>query len=263
MDASLLNQENLLVTMELIAVILLFFGGLFSGTINTLVGGGSIISVPLLITLGLPTHLAIGTNRFAMVFNTGVSAMDYHKKVKYNIRLASFIAVFASIGSFLGANVVLQTDERVLEYIIGVLMLIMGSMIFYKKKLGLEEAKANIPKRNPILIFTLSFLLGIYGGFFGAGISTMFTFLFVSLFGITFIKSAGITRFIVSILSIIAVSIFIINGKIEPFFGLILAMSFVAGAKIGVKLAVKAGNIWIRRLFILLVVASSLRLLIF
>lgn len=249
--------------MELITVIILFIGGLFSGIINTIVGGGSLISVPLLITSGLPAHLAIGTNRFAMVFNTGVGAIDYHRKVKYKIKLALFLTVFASIGSYLGANIVLQIDEKILKYIIGILMLIMGGIIFYKKKLGLEERKINLTKRNYILITILSFLLGIYGGFYGAGISTMFTFAFALFLGISLIKSAGITMFIVSILSIIAVLVFLINMKIDFLFGIILAISFIAGAKIGVRLALKAGNVWIRRLFIFLVVISSIRLLFF
>ena len=195
--------------MELITVIILFLGGLFSGTINTMVGGGSLISVPLLIASGLPAHLAVGTNRFAMVFNTGVGAIDYHRKIQYDVKMALFLAVPASIGSYLGANIVLQIDERLLEYIIGALMLILGGVIFYKKKLGLVERTLTLTTRNYLSIVILSFLLGIYGGFFGGGISTMFTFVFISYFGKSFIQSAGITRFIVSILSMIAVIIFL------------------------------------------------------
>jgi len=249
--------------MELITVVILFIGGLFSGIINTVAGGGSLISVPLLIASGLPAHLAIGTNRFAMVFNTGVGAIDYHRKVKYRVELALLLAAFASIGSYLGANFVLQINEEILEYIIGILLLIMGGIIVSKRKLGLEERKISLSKRNYILVGILSFLLGIYGGFFGAGISTMFTFVFVSFFGMSFIGSAGITRFIVAILSIMAALVFWINLKIEFFFGIVLAISFVVGAKIGVKLALKAGNIWLRRTFILLVIISSLKLLFF
>jgi len=249
--------------MDLPTVIILLIGGLFSGIINTIVGGGSLISVPLLITSGLPAHLAIGTNRFAMVFNTGVGAIDYHRKVKYKIKTALFLAVFASIGSYIGANIVLQIDEKLLEYIIGILMLILGGVLVYKKKLGLEERKIKVTKKRYISIIILSFLFGIYGGFFGGGISTMFTFMFVSFFGKSFIKSAGITRFIVSILSMIAVVIFALNMNIDFLFGTILAISFIAGAKIGVKLALKAGNIWMRRLFIFLSIISSIRLLFF
>ncbi len=171
--------------------------------------------------------------------------------------------MFASIGSYLGANIVLQVDEKLLKYVIGVLMLSIGCIVVYKKKLGLEERKNDLTKRNYILVAVLIFSLGIYGGFFGAGISTMFTFVFVSFFGMSFIKSAGITRFVVSTLSIIAALIFLINVKIDFLFGIVLAISFVAGAKIGVRLALKAGNIWIRRLFIFLVVVSSIRLLFF
>jgi uncharacterized membrane protein YfcA len=249
--------------MDFITAILLFGGGLFSGVINTIVGGGSLISIPLLLSLGLQPHLAIGTNRFAMVFNTGVGAIDYHKRVKYEIKLALFLSVFASIGSYLGANIVLQIDENILKIIIGILMLIMVGVTVYKKKFGLEERQINLTTKSYISIAVISFLLGIYGGFFGAGISTMFTFMFVSYFGTSFIKSAGITRFIVAILSIIASLIFLINLKIDFAFGIILAISFILGAKIGVKMAVKAGNIWIRRLFIVLAVASSIKLFFF
>jgi uncharacterized membrane protein YfcA len=249
--------------MELITGILLFMGGLFAGVINTIVGGGSLISVPLLIASGLSAHIAIGTNRFAMVFNTGVGAIDYYRRVNYEVKLAAFFAVFASIGSYLGANIVLQIEERILEYIIAILMLVMGGITVYKKKLGLKEEKIDLTIEKYVLIAILSFFLGIYGGFFGAGISTMFTFVFVSFFKKSFIRSAGMTRFIVSILSIIAVYIFFVNSKIDFLYGVILAMSFIAGAKIGVKLAFKAGNIWIRRLFMFLALVSSIKLLFF
>jgi uncharacterized membrane protein YfcA len=249
--------------MDLTMAILLFLGGLFAGTINVMVGGGSLISVPLLIASGLPAHLAVGTNRFAMVFNTGVGAIDYHRKIQYDVKMALFLAVFASAGSYLGANIVLQIDERILEYIIGVLMLILGGVIFYKKKLGLVERQLTLTRRNYLSIVILTFLLGIYGGFFGGGISTMFTFVFISYFGKSFIQSAGITRFIVSILSMVAVITFAIYGSIDFLFGIILAISFVIGAKLGVRLAVKAGNVWMRRLFIVLAIISSIKLFFF
>ncbi|UCC33044.1 MAG: sulfite exporter TauE/SafE family protein [Candidatus Bathyarchaeota archaeon] len=247
--------------MDLLTTIIVLFGGLLAGILNTVMGGGSLISVPLLITTGLPAHLAIGTNRLAMIFNTGVGAIEYHKKVKYRIELALFLAAFTSVGSLLGASIALQINEEIMRYVIAVLMLIMGGVVFYKKKLGLEQREVKQTRRTYVLISLLSLLLGVYGGFFGAGVSTMFTFLFVSFLGMSFIGSAGITRFIVSIMSMVAVSIFLINDKIDFFYGVLLAASFVVGAKIGVKLALKAGNIWIRRVFLLFVVISSLRLL--
>ncbi len=248
--------------MDLVTAIVILLGGFFAGILNTVVGGGSLVSVPLLITAGLDPHLAIGTNRLAMVFNTGVGAIEYYRKVRFRIKTALALSVFASAGSLLGANIVLSIDEVTLRYVIAALMLIMGSVIFLKKRLGLEEGEVKKSRSMIAAILTLSFLLGIYGGFFGAGVSTMFTFVFVSLLGMSFIGSAGMTRFVVSILSMTAVPVFLFNMKIDFLYGLVLALSFVAGAKIGVKLALKAGNIWIRRLFLTLVVVSSIRLLI-
>lgn len=247
--------------MNIVTLLILLVGGFFSGIMNAIIGGGTLISVPLLIFSGLPTHLAIGTNRFAMIFNTGVGAIDYYGKVRYSVKLALALALFASVGSYLGANIVLQTAEATLNYVIGILMLIMGGVVVYKRKLGLEEKAVNPTKANYVVMSTLAFILGIYGGFFGAGISTLFTFVFISFLGMSFIKSAGITRFIVSILSMIAFSVFLVNMKVDYLYGIVLLISFVAGAKIGVELAVRAGNIWIRRLFVLLIVISSVKLL--
>jgi uncharacterized membrane protein YfcA len=247
--------------MDIVTLLLLLVGGGFSGIVNAMIGGGSLISVPLLIFSGLPPHLAIGTNRFAMIFNTGVGAIDYYGKVKYSLTLALELALAASVGSYLGAMIVLQTAEASLKYIIGILMLVMGGVVVYKRKLGLEEKELKPTRVNYLAMATLAFLLGIYGGFYGAGISTLFTFVFVSFLGMSFIKSAGITRFIVSLLSMIAFSVFLANGMVDFTYGVVLLVSFVAGAKIGVQLAVRAGNVWIRRLFVVLIIVSSVRLL--
>lgn len=249
--------------MDLLTAILVFAVGLFAGIINTIVGGGSLISVPLLIFTGLPPHLAIGTNRFAMVFNTGVAAIDYHKKVKYEIRMLIIPTLFASIGSVIGANIVLQINEMLLEYIIAIFMIIMGVIIFYKKELGLRKETPLVTQKKYYFIILLSFILGIYGGFYGAGVSTMFAFLFVAVLGTSFLKSAGITRFVVTVLSIIAVPIFLLNSKIDFLYGCLLAVSFILGAKIGVRLALKAGNLWIRRFMVFLVIISSINLIFF
>ena len=247
--------------MDIITLVILLIGGLFAGIVNAVVGGGSVITVPLLVTTGLlPLHLAIGTNRFAMIFNTGVGAISYHRKMKFNLGLALLLAAVASTGSILGTSIVLQTAEEILKYLIAILMLIMGGIILYKKKLGLAEKETKSTKSNYLIISVLSFFLGVYGGFFGAGVSTMFAFMFVSFYGMSFIKSAGITRFIVSLLSMTAFVVFLINGKVNFIYGIILSISLMIGAKIGVDLAVKVGNIWIRRLFIFFVIISSIRL---
>lgn len=249
--------------MELLTAILVLVVGLFAGIVNTVVGGGSLISVPLLIISGLPVQDAIGTNRFAMIFNSGVAAIDYHKEVKYEIRMLLIPTLFASIGSVLGANIVLQFNEGLLEYVIAIFMIIMGGIIFYKKKLGLKKETKRFTRKKYYFIILMSFALGVYGGFYGAGVSTMFSFLFVSFLGINFLKSAGITRFIVTSLSVVATLIFFLNFKIKFLYGGLLTISFILGAKIGVRLAVKAGNLWIRRFIIFLVMITSMKLIFF
>jgi uncharacterized membrane protein YfcA len=249
--------------MEILLGIIILVGGLAAGIINTIVGGGSLISVPLLIFSGLPPQLAISTNRFGMIFNSGVAAYDYYKEQKFEIRMLVVPTLFAVIGSAMGANTVLQLDEVLIKYIIAIFIVIIGSLIFYKKELGLEQENRIIIPKNNIIVALFSFVLGFYGGFYGAGISTMFSFLFVSVFGLSFLKSAGITRFVVAALSVIAVLIFLINIKIDLFYGGLLTISFILGAKVGVKIASKIGNLWIRRLMIVLIAISSIKLIFF
>jgi len=249
--------------MELITAIIVLIVGLFVGILNTVTGGGSVISVPLLIVSGLPAQIAIGTNRFAMIFSSGVAAIEYHKKVKYEIRMLVMPTLFASIGSALGANIVLQFNERFVEYIIAGFMIIMGVIIIYNKDLGLKKELTPITRKKHYFIVLLSFVLGVYGGFYGAGVSTMLSFLFVSSLGISFIKSAGITRFIVTALSVIAAIIFLLNSKIDFLYGGLLTLSVILGAEIGVKIAIKVGNLWIRKIMIVLILITSINLIFF
>lgn len=249
--------------MEILAVMIILVGGLFAGILNAVVGGGSLISVPVLMISGLPTQIAIGTNRFAMIFNSGVAALDYYKVVKYEIKMILIPSFVTSLGSIIGASTVLQIDEILLKYVIAFLMLVMGGVLFYKKELGLDKTANPFPQKNYIIITLLSFVLGFYGGFYGAGVSTMFSFFFVSYIGITFIKSAGITRFVVTGLSVIAALIFFLNSKIDFLYGGLLTIGFILGAKIGVKVAIKVGNLWIKRLMIFLVIVSSIKLIFF
>jgi uncharacterized membrane protein YfcA len=173
------------------------------------------------------------------------------------------LSILASIGSYFGAIVVLEIEEKILNYIIGILMLLMMLIILYQKNLGLKEIKKKLKKLNYFYIVIATFLIGFYGGFFGAGVSTMFMFMFVLLFGMSFLNSSGITRLIVSISSIVASVVFYLNTKIDFFAGIILTISVIIGAKIGVYITMKGGNVWIRRLFIVLTLVYSIKLLFF
>jgi uncharacterized membrane protein YfcA len=198
-----------------------------------------------------------------MIFNSGFGAIEYYKRENYNILFSIFLTFSASAGSLIGANIVLQFDEVLLKYFISVLMLLMGCIIFFKKELGLKRKRNRLKKRKYTIFVLLSFILGVYGGFYGAGVSTLFSFMFVSFLGISFLNSAGTTRLIVTGLSTIAALVFFLNNMINFLYGLILALSFIIGAKIGVRLAFEAGNMWIRRFMIILVIISSIKLIFF
>ena len=120
--------------MTAIEVILLIGAGLMVGFINTLAGGGSIVSLSILMALGLPPTLANGTNRIAIFIQTLTATSSFRQQKVLDTKKAFHMAVPATIGSVIGAFIAVDINEDLFEKAIGVIMLIMLVFIFYNPK---------------------------------------------------------------------------------------------------------------------------------
>ena len=153
-------------TMEFVLEGLLFVVvGFFAGIINTLAGGGSLFTLPVLIFLGLPPAVANGTNRIAIVVQSLGGALGYRSKGVHTFPFPIYLGISASIGAVIGTQIALQLDGAVFNRILAVIMLVVGLLILIRRK----SLSLDVPERlsGKYLIYAVLgfFIIGIYGGF--------------------------------------------------------------------------------------------------
>lgn len=237
--------------------------GLFAGFINVIVGSGSSVTVPFLVFLGIPPHVAVGTNRFAMLFNNFTGAVEYHRKKYLHVNFAIIMGVCAMAGAVLGAWLVLKTTPAVLKQVIGaVLIFEIIVLLFNNKKMGLVRRAEEWSKNNYIGAGIFGFVAGIYGGFLGMAITSILMFFLVLLFRCSFLESASIAKVGAFCISLAASVVFILSGNVAYPVALTLIASYVIGAYVGVNSAIKLGDARVRYFFLGVLAVSAFLLFV-
>jgi len=164
-------------------------------------------------------------------------------------------------GSLIGANILLNVDQKILESVVGVLILILLPLIFLKKDLGVKQAK---PSRSKNIVgLLIYFAIMIFAGFFGQGTGPMIFYALTFFLGLTMIEVLGTGIIPWFVLSISSVIIFALNGIIDYKIGIVLFITMSIGSYIGAHVAIKKGDLWVKRLFVLFVIISGIKLLFF
>lgn len=240
--------------------VFIFLVGLFAGFINVIVGSGSSITVPFLIFLGLPPIMAIGTNRFSMMFNNFTGAIRYHAKKCLNLKIAILFSVFAAVGSVVGAKVVLITKPAMLTQIIAAVLVIEALVLIFSTKLGVSKKIIEFSQKRYVVGCLFGLLVGVYGGFVGMAMTSILMFFIVLIFGFSFLESAAITKVITFVISLTATVVFLANFKVDLWVGVILSVAYIIGGYFGVHSAIKMGDFRVKILFILLAILSAVGL---
>jgi uncharacterized membrane protein YfcA len=235
---------------------------MIGGSFGTLVGGGSLVTIPTLILLGVPPHAAIGTDRLGMAGIGAAGWYQFHKKRLIDYKVGFGLGLPAMFGSILGANIVLQISEAMLKQAIAIItILVLFFMIVVKPRMGVEKTEHVVAKRDFVVGAASGFLLGVYGGFCGIGVATFLSYLLILLFRQTFLECAATVKISALLLSVVAAGIFAINGAVYYS----LAISMFIGASIGSYVVAHyseaIGNVWIKRLFSVVVLIMAIKLL--
>lgn len=212
-----------------------------------------------MIFTGLPTLGAIATHRFAVVFLELVSVARFAKVKKLNIKIGVILGIAAAIGAIIGTNVVINLEENILNIIVSILLLLVAIFVFKKDDIGVKEKKITLKSYQYIAVIGSLFILGIYGGFFGAGFGT-FNLILLSLLGYSFLQAAGITRIIGLLMSSTSAIIFIGNGLFNYQYAFSLGPGYALGSWIGINIAIKKGNHYIRNLLLVIVILTAVKL---
>ncbi|MBU8911142.1 MAG: TSUP family transporter, partial [Desulfobacterales bacterium] len=231
--------------------ILLFITGLCSGFVDSIAGGGGLIALPVLFSIGLPPDIALGTNKLQGSFGTLSASYNYIKKgvVKFNESLTGIL--FTLIGAILGAVTIQHMEAEFIQDLIPVLLLFVFIYTLFSKDLGHGSTNPRISQRLFFLLFGLG--LGFYDGFFGPGTGSFWTAALLILLGLNMKKASGITRIMNFTSNIVALTVFIIGGKVLYSAGFCMAAGQIIGARAGSSLAIKKGVKFIRPIFLMVV----------
>ena len=238
---------------------LLFCGALLAGWIDSIAGGGGMVTIPLLLGVGVPPQMVLGTNKFQASFGSFTAARHYvHEQV---VPLPDAIPgiAFTLAGSALGTLAVQQIDPSVLNVVIPFLLLFIAAYMVFTPSLGAVEAR---PRMRRMLFYALAGLaLGFYDGFFGPGVGSFWAIAFVMGLGFDFTRATGYTKVMNFTSNIISFLVFVAGGYVLWLPGLVMAGGQIVGARLGSAMAVTKGSSFIRPILIVAVVLTTLKLL--
>jgi len=225
--------------------LVLFFCVFLAGFIDSIAGGGGLISLPAYYAVGIPPHVALGTNKFSATIGTLFASARFIRNKSVEWKAALVAGVCALIGSAWGANMALLVSEVYLQYVLLVLVPILAVFVLWKKDMG--EHKEEM-KGIPLLVVSVltGLLVGAYDGFFGPAAGTFYTLAFASIVGMTMTKACGSTKIVNLCSGAAALITFIINGKIDYSLAIPCTILAIAGNWLGSGLAIKNGSKLVR-----------------
>ena len=235
--------------------------GIIAGFIDAIVGGGGLLSIPALLTLGIPPHLALGTNKLAACFGSITSSFTFYKQNLFSPKLwrASFIATF--IGAIIGCGLVFMLDTQGLEKLLP--LLIIGIAVYTlvsPKSMGDANINASLEASPSSKQATQGLLLGAYDGFAGPGIGAFWTVSSIRIHKLPLLHSCGLARVMTSVSNATALIIFATLGQVNWVLGLWMGVCMMAGSYIGAKSAIRFGIPFIKPIFIIMVLSIAIHL---
>jgi uncharacterized membrane protein YfcA len=243
-------------------LILLFCVGMVCGFINVNAGGGSSLTLPVLIFLGLDSGMANGTNRIGILVQNFFAVSSFRRQKVHHFKKSSMLALFTLPGAIVGALLSVRLSNLWFQRILGIVMIgIVLSMMFYRPKK--DNPSENPTAKNTWLIYPAMIGIGFYGGFIQNGVGFL---LMASLYYILRISLVRVNMhkvYIVCLYTIPALAVFILSGNVNWLYGCILAAGMALGGWWGAKIAVRGGEKVIRGILaaaILIMAAKLLRL---
>ena len=245
---------------ELLRLLLLFGIGSLAGFINIMAGGGSAITLPALIFLGLEGSLANGTNRVAILIQNFAAIISFrqekYSKFKLSLKLAAFTLPGAIIGAIIAVNISDELFQKILGYVlIGVIVSILLRKSSQKKNLTERDSHSSW------FIYPAMFAVGFYGGFIQVGVGFLFMASLYHLLRLNLVHVNMHKVFIIFIYTIPALLVFLFTNNVYWKFGLCMAAGNALGAWWSAKVSVKKGEGIIRIVLVVLILVMSLRLL--
>jgi uncharacterized membrane protein YfcA len=224
---------------------LLAVAGFVSSLINTLAGGGSFLTLPLMIFLGMPATEANGTNRLAVVAQNVAAVWGFHDLGVLDWRVALRASVPATAASVLGAWLALQIGDREFRRILALVMVAITLWTLLAPVVARWRARSEVLRPRPVMALWMFVAVGFYGGFVQAGVGFL-ALAATTLAGLDLVRGNAVKVLVILLVTIVALGLFAWDGKVRWGEGLALSVGSIAGSAVGVRLAVVKGDQWLR-----------------
>lgn len=254
-------------TNETIWLFLLFPAGMLAGTFNVLAGGGSFLTLPVLMAAGLPVDVANGTNRISVALQGSFAAYDFKRKNSLDGFLYRHMLPPLLVGALVGAWLATRIDPERLEKLFGAVFLVMAAVLILRHRRVAKARKTPAdaePARRPhALRYPVLFVVGVYGGFIQAGVGLWILLSGVSLFARDAVTVNSVKLPLTLTFTVPALLLFLHAGMVEWLHGIILAVGTVVGTAIGVRLSLRGGAELIFRAVTLVLLVTGVHLMFF
>ena len=241
-------------------IIIIGLTGFVSSLIDTLAGGGGLITLPVLLSLGLPPLTAFGTNRTQTCIGEATAIVRFMKHKMLNWRAALPVIVCSAIGAALGTKAVQYMHPEALVKIIPALLILVFLYVLLSPYIGKKSDKPKISLA--VFCFPICFCIGFYNGAFGPGTGSFWVVAYMSLMAFAMQKAVVYSKPANLAGNIISASLFILAGQVNFTFVAFLALGQILGASIGAHLVVYKGSRFIRPVFLTVVAVMIVNLLV-
>lgn len=239
-------------------IALLFGTGVLAGFVDSIAGGGGLITLPVLMHF-VPPHLALGTNKLQACFGSGSAAFHYAKAGLVDVKDCGFGFLLSFLGSSAGTLLVLRINPEFLRRFIPILLVLVAVYLLLKPHTGATETKPRMTRTRCDVVFGLA--IGFYDGFFGPGTGTFWTMAFMLALGFNMTKATAHTKVMNFASNLASLTFFLAYGSIDFTAGLLMGVGQLIGARIGSRMVVMRGTKFIRPIFLTVVLAITARLL--
>ena len=238
---------------------LLFGTGLVAGFVDSIAGGGGLITLPVLLSLGYDPRQALGTNKLQATCGSGSAAWHYAEAGAVPLKDCVRGFIFCLLGAALGTMAVQQVDPSFLRQAIPILLALVAVYLLVKPQLGSEDRHARMPRSWFDLSFGL--LLGFYDGFLGPGTGTFWAMAFVLCLGFNLTRATAYTKVMNFASNLSSLAFFLLANQVMFAAGLAMGAGQLAGARLGSRMVIARGTKFIRPIFITVVLALTAKLI--
>ena len=249
--------------MEWYKLILITGAGFVAGFLNTMAGGGTLITLPILIFLGLPPAVANGTNRIAILAQNISGIAGFRSKGIFIFPYNLWLSISAFAGAILGAMIAVDISGALFNRILSFILIIAVLFPILNRTIKKNVSPERITSRYRVFGIIAFFFIGIYGGFIQAGVGFLIIAALSMINNLSLVRSNSIKVFVICVYNISALAVFIASGKIAWIPGLTMAVGNSAGAWIASRWSVKKGDKWVEIFLIVAVIIMAIKLWFF